>query len=420
MTAFDGNTLTITLDAPTGGVLNINVQADLYSAWKQWVQQGDNAKFPLAFRTVGGDELTPGVAAGAYFFLQTQTPAIGGYARGWRIISSDADQTVNYAGNLVSEDSSLPLIIPTPGRSVLHLGLQPVTQRVDEILTQTQTAAYNGVVAIDVLSTNSGTNFPVGTRSTPVNNIDDAEAIANNLGIKAFEFRGSLTLDRDLISWNFKGTNAEKLNDLNLNGFNVDGSRFQGCGLSGSFTGNVEAIECDLNIVTGLEGMFRRCGLTADITLAAGAEVIFANCFSEVPGTASPVINTNGAAAVSFRNYSGGLELRGVVDGTMISVDLDPGTINMLDGQGNTGGLVQIRGLGWKNISDAILAGGAGVTNIEDRLFDIREAQIALASLVGDANISLDDETVTILDRNLNALRTISITGAGRTRRIVS
>ena len=210
MPIFDGENLLITLDAPTGGVLNVLVQRDLYSEWKVWtlgkvqfdtetdvngttervtvVQHSQNtgnsagysklggteaigltdgatyyirnidddtfelydtkanaeggpattgridltasgvgngethqlltdtSKFPNAFRTVGGDDLTPGVQAGAYFFLQNQL--------GWRIISSDEDQTVNYSGNLVGEDSTISLINSTPGRTVLHLGLQ--------------------------------------------------------------------------------------------------------------------------------------------------------------------------------------------------------------------------------------------------------------------------------------------------------
>lgn len=365
----------------------------------------DNSKFPLAFRTVGGDPLTPGVEAGAYFFMQNQN--------GWRIISTDEDQTINYNGNLVGEDSAQSLINVTPGRSVLHLGLQPVTQRVDEILTQTQVAAYNGVVSVDVLSTNTGTVFPVGTRSTPVNNMTDALAIANANGFKGFEFRGSITLNNNFTDWSFTGISAEKNDQINLAGFDVDRSRFSGCGLNGSFIGNIEAVECDLNVVSGLQGMFRRCGLTATIMLAAGSETVFANCFSEVAGTGSPVIVTNGASSVNFRNYSGGLELRGVVAGTTISVDLDPGTITMTNAD-NTGGLVQIRGVGWKNIDTDVIG-----TTIIDRMFDIQESQVAFASLVGNANVSVDDLTVSILDRNLNNLRDLSVSADGRTRRIV-
>lgn len=130
MPTFDGENKIITLDAPTGGVLNVDV-ADLYSYWKQWAQasNGVELKWLPAFRTIGGDPLGGGLNAGAYFFLQNQP----GY--GWRIVSSDADQTIYYTGNLVAEDPTSEIINPTPGRTVLHLGLQPVTQIVTVLET---------------------------------------------------------------------------------------------------------------------------------------------------------------------------------------------------------------------------------------------------------------------------------------------
>ena len=38
MSDFDGANLLITLSAPTGGVLDVNVQDDLYEEWKEWVR----------------------------------------------------------------------------------------------------------------------------------------------------------------------------------------------------------------------------------------------------------------------------------------------------------------------------------------------------------------------------------------------
>lgn len=306
----------------------------------------DNSKWLNAFRTVGGDPLTPGVEAGAYFFMQNQA----GYD--WRIISTDEDQTVNYNGNLVGEDPALSLIVATPTRTVLHLGLQPVTQRVDEILTQSQIAAYNGVVAIDVTSSNSGTEFPVGTRSAPVNNIADASTIASNLGIQTFEFRGLLTLNQAYSSWTFKGVSAEKNDLLDMNGFNVDKSIFNSCGLQGSFTGSIEAIECDLNILTGVNGIFRRCGISADMSLASGAGVVFANCFSEIAGSSTPAIDCSGALTLNIRNYSGGVELTNIDNALFAgSVDLDPGSL-VVDDVTNTQGALLVRGIGTLDFND--------------------------------------------------------------------
>ncbi len=120
MPTFDGPNLTITLDAATPVV---DVEADLYSEWKEFFKTDDNSRFPLAFRTIGGDPLTGSLDAGAYFFLRNDL--------GWRIKPAEEDATINFVGNLAPEDVALPIIIPTTGAfTVLILGLQPVSQAV--------------------------------------------------------------------------------------------------------------------------------------------------------------------------------------------------------------------------------------------------------------------------------------------------
>jgi hypothetical protein len=365
MPTFDGANLLITLDAlpsPNDGSQSINVQDALYEQWKEWAQLPGNLGFPPAFRTIGGDPLTPGVEAGAYFFLRNDL--------GWRIISSAETQTINYSGNLVGEDSAIALIIPTPGETVLHLGLQPVTQRVDEILTEIQDSVYQGSIAIDVVDGVSGTAYPIGTRTNPVNNITDARTIADGLGIKSFVFRGNLTLNAAYDAWTFEGISAEKNDQLDLNGFSVDKSIFRSCGLSGSYTGTMEAIECDLDILTGVAGIFRRCGLSAAMTLASGATPIFADCYSEVPGTGSPSISCSGALGLNLRNYSGGITLTNI-DSALFeaSVDLDPGTLTLTSAT-NTTGTVLVRGTGTATIDRAVIG-----TTCVDRLLSADRQQ---------------------------------------------
>jgi len=134
---FDGDNLVITLDAPTDGILTIDAEVGLYNAWKDWMLESyANRKYPQAFRTVGGDSLTPGIDAGAYFFIQNNL--------GWRIRPFEADATVFLTGNLAPEDSTLPIMIPTIGTyTVLVDGLQPITQNVDTIIEQQTTHILN-------------------------------------------------------------------------------------------------------------------------------------------------------------------------------------------------------------------------------------------------------------------------------------
>lgn len=120
---FDGNNLIITLPAPVAGVVNVDVKVDLYSDWKEWVKTGNNSKYALAFRSSGGDPLTPSTTQGSYYFLQNQD--------GWRIRPYEANATIYFVGNLAPGDVALPLFIPTVGGyTTAIISLQPVVESV--------------------------------------------------------------------------------------------------------------------------------------------------------------------------------------------------------------------------------------------------------------------------------------------------
>jgi hypothetical protein len=53
------------------GTLSINMN-DVYSRWKDWVMQSDNAKYLKAFSVVGGEPTVQGQTITPYFFLENQ------------------------------------------------------------------------------------------------------------------------------------------------------------------------------------------------------------------------------------------------------------------------------------------------------------------------------------------------------------
>ena len=69
MLVIDGQAKTIQLSADqldyTAGFI--------YSRWKDWVQESDNAKFLEAFRVVGGDDLGGGSRTPAFIFCLLYT-----------------------------------------------------------------------------------------------------------------------------------------------------------------------------------------------------------------------------------------------------------------------------------------------------------------------------------------------------------
>lgn len=75
---------------------------DVYSDWKRWVVQEDNAKYDAAFRYVGGDPTLSGQRLGITYFL----------INNWKLRPSDDDQTLVMDGNIFTEDGS-PIFIST-------------------------------------------------------------------------------------------------------------------------------------------------------------------------------------------------------------------------------------------------------------------------------------------------------------------
>jgi hypothetical protein len=100
---FDGAARTIQLDPTT----LFYTPEGIYSRWKQWVIQGDNAKWPAAFRIVGGDPLGGGSTTPSFVFLQNQ--------EGWRIKKPEANINVTINGNLVKEDPQGGFDLPPDG-----------------------------------------------------------------------------------------------------------------------------------------------------------------------------------------------------------------------------------------------------------------------------------------------------------------
>lgn len=100
---FDGANLYITLPSIGG----FDVQTEMYSAWKEWIAIGDNAKYPPAFDTTGGDDVGSGQKIAPYFFCRNDL--------GWKIKMPSANGEIVVSGNLFPRDSSITLFEQTSG-----------------------------------------------------------------------------------------------------------------------------------------------------------------------------------------------------------------------------------------------------------------------------------------------------------------
>jgi hypothetical protein len=100
---FDGPNLRIILSS----IEDLDVQVDLYEEWKQWVLLSDNAKYPPAFDTIGGDAIGATTEVAPYFFLRNDF--------GWKLKSPEATGTINIDGNLFGRSSTAGLFVPPTG-----------------------------------------------------------------------------------------------------------------------------------------------------------------------------------------------------------------------------------------------------------------------------------------------------------------
>jgi len=100
---FDGANLHITL--PSIG--DFDVQTEMYSAWKEWASISDNAKYPPAFDTTGGDNVGSGQKIAPYFFCRNDL--------GWKIKMPSDNGEIVVSGNLFPRDPSLSLFEQTSG-----------------------------------------------------------------------------------------------------------------------------------------------------------------------------------------------------------------------------------------------------------------------------------------------------------------
>jgi len=107
----------VTFDGPNRLILvnegetTLDIQEDVYSNWKEWMLQRDNAKFSEAFLPLGGDPITDTTFVGDTYFLEN----------GWRIQPWPSGQgyILDVIGNIYTREPGQNPVNPTNNVSVL-------------------------------------------------------------------------------------------------------------------------------------------------------------------------------------------------------------------------------------------------------------------------------------------------------------
>jgi hypothetical protein len=98
---FDGDQKLIIIN---NGEDEIDVQRDIYSAWKRWLIEqrsyGLTSNYLQALRTIGGDPISVTEVVSPYFFL----------LNGWRIRPYEGDHFLQVEGNIFVEGGGSPFV----------------------------------------------------------------------------------------------------------------------------------------------------------------------------------------------------------------------------------------------------------------------------------------------------------------------
>ncbi len=182
-----------------------------------------------------------------------------------------------YAVNLVGANSNVGDVVnvnQVSVRSANSAGLQD--------LSVILSAAYNGEVCVDITNGQAGTDVPIGTRTQPVNNFDDAKTIAVKEGARTIRILNSCTLASTDFSTGFVFTS----DNPGVTVLTVEASaqvqfcEFNNISVEGVADGNNVYRNCVLLDITFTSGFIFQCSLNGSIQINGGELLALLSCFS--------------------------------------------------------------------------------------------------------------------------------------------
>ena len=205
---------------------------------------------------------------------------------------------------------------------------------------------YGGGVTIDTTNGESGTIYPIGTERRPVNNVDDANIIADSRGFRVFFIKNDITFvsGDDITDRIIIGENATHSMITLDPGAITPGCEIQEASVTGTLDGDSIIRNAVVTDLTYVNGFIFQSMLNGTTTLGGSSTAFFLNCFSGIPGETTPIINMSGDTPLAFRGYNGGVKLINKTGNASVSVDLVAGQV-VIDSSCVAGTIV-VRGAG--------------------------------------------------------------------------
>ena len=176
---------------------------------------------------------------------------------------------------------------------------------------------YGDRIFYDSVTGIAGAIYPIGTAAMPSSVIADVITLCAALNLSRIDVHGILQLGAIMEHYTFFGHCHESITDvLDLNGQDVDNSRFDNCLITGAQGGALLAtyIDCILYNMTGFRGMAENCALYTPLAVSVGVSD-FDHCTS-LHGTLT--VTVGGPARLSFKKFSGGMILTAQTGGVAL------------------------------------------------------------------------------------------------------
>ena len=201
------------------------------------------------------------------------------------------------------------------------------------LISGTVTIGSQGFVVVDLASTFTGTTYPVGTIPYPVNNIDDAIALAQKNSVSTFKGVGLLTI-----------TNPYTINNARFIGVSINQSSVEfGSNLtfdyltcedmhiSGTCTGSLDTHRCEHHNLQNYVGNAWSGSFLGgfDYALAAGQTILYEPVF--IGNETSPVVFDLSATDIIFaiERGSGGIKITNLGSDDTLYLHMMSGSVEL-------------------------------------------------------------------------------------------
>lgn len=218
------------------------------------------------------------------------------------------------------------------------------------LLTGTVTVQSKGFVLLDSSTSNTGTEYPVGTQFRPVNNLTDAVSIASSNNVKDIRIVGNYTTSgsETLDGLTICGQNDNATQLTITSGTSCDSTNFRNLELTGTINDEIDFRGGILNTLAGgISGRFHNL-LFYQTTFALGiGNSYFTDCWTGVIGTLNPIFDfqSQDGIRVAFRNYAGPLRFQNKTGPESICLDLNSSRVTF--DSTVTNGAAAIRGISY-------------------------------------------------------------------------